>query len=340
MDNVEIGSYINSASIRNYLKETGYNFTSLEAAWIVYQSESLVLSEKIKLWDQIISDMPDGKVESVHLKRPYDSLHEMLRGYMGLLEKEIGHFKDRNPYAVYQYCVECDEYSYKYSDFGMFSDYWKCFESMKTDVEECLKNGEVILSYRIKKTIMDSNDIFVAEYGKEYEIKWLEWKPEEKDYDLYYIFDNLWFAFPVPFEFGDVLYNPFHRLSAVNYGPVVVTGITPYMNFLTPKKKQKGGDITDMNVFGFFQEEGTGAIYHEVTWNYMEYEYFPREQMKGKRRILNALSMFLKKEISVDDFLSVFQIIIMEDKLMDLKRVDGIEGLLNKLNVAGEISNG
>ena len=38
--------YINSKDIRTYLKDTGYVFNSLEAAWLIYQCQGISVEQK------------------------------------------------------------------------------------------------------------------------------------------------------------------------------------------------------------------------------------------------------------------------------------------------------
>ena len=38
--------FINSRDIRKYLKEIGYQFSSLEAAWLVWQNRNISLKDK------------------------------------------------------------------------------------------------------------------------------------------------------------------------------------------------------------------------------------------------------------------------------------------------------
>lgn len=51
--------FINSNTVRNHLQELEYQPTAMEAAWIVYQCETLSLKEKYTAWREIIDTMPD-----------------------------------------------------------------------------------------------------------------------------------------------------------------------------------------------------------------------------------------------------------------------------------------
>ena len=50
----------------------------------------------------------------------------------------------------------------------------------------------------------------------------------------------------------------------------------------------------------------------------MDYEYFPPEKLTGKKRILKALSNYIKGEISEELLLRAYQIILLEETRNDL----------------------
>lgn len=58
-------------------------------------------------------------------------------------------------------------------------------------------------------------------------------------------------------------------------------------------------------------------IYHEVTDNYMNYEYYPLERLTGRRRILKALGNFLKGKIDVCLFARAYHQILTEEDAKD-----------------------
>lgn len=67
---MDIFSFINSRDIREYLKIRNYPFTSLEAAWLIYQCRSATIEEKHATWQELIQTMPDCAVaERPHTAR-------------------------------------------------------------------------------------------------------------------------------------------------------------------------------------------------------------------------------------------------------------------------------
>ena len=133
-------------------------------------------------------------------------------------------------------------------------------------------------------------------------------------------FDEMWFDFPVPFKKGDILV-PVHK-PGPNYrwsesGPVVMDGITPWQTELNERIQNKiHGDSSDMLVWGFFQDPD-GRIYHECEFNYMDYEYY-KGQFNGPRRLLIALSNFVKGNIRVELLLTAYRKVIMDEVCDDV----------------------
>ncbi len=54
--------FINSRDVRDYHRKIDYKYSSLEAAWLVYMCDSIILSEKHSAWNWIINNMPDETI--------------------------------------------------------------------------------------------------------------------------------------------------------------------------------------------------------------------------------------------------------------------------------------
>ena len=134
------------------------------------------------------------------------------------------------------------------------------------------------------------------------------------DLQLTDFFDNLWFHFPVPYKKGDILYDPCRSQKCLESGPVVMTGITP---LAYEEDGREYSDTSDMNVRGYFQKDD-GTIYFETTWNYMDYEYCPQAELKGKRRILTALSNYIKDNIDIEMLLRAYHFVLLEEAGKDI----------------------
>ena len=105
MDNETILNYINSTDIRNHLRIIGYQFTSLEAAWLIYQCESLTLAQKHGAWNNLLSTMPDMSIDLEAFKyREKRSLHDFLKDYIDIDSRWIKVFKQADN-SVYRFSV-------------------------------------------------------------------------------------------------------------------------------------------------------------------------------------------------------------------------------------------
>ena len=82
-------------------------------------------------------------------------------------------------------------------------------------------------------------------------------------------------------------------------------------------KNRKGRDVTDMWMNGYFQDSN-GNIYNQSSSNnYMDYEYYPSENLTGKLKILLALSNFLKGNIDISLFVRAYHQILLEESVKD-----------------------
>ena len=86
---MDILRFINSKDIREHLRSIGYEFNSLETAWLIYQCHDATIDEKHKAWNELIETMPDCPIEKRLNTVAQDSLHAFLRLYMTLEDSRI-----------------------------------------------------------------------------------------------------------------------------------------------------------------------------------------------------------------------------------------------------------
>lgn len=308
--------FVNSKDIRSHLERIGYEFSPLEAAWLVYQNRIATLDEKHAAWQEIIDTFPDSSIDWRHWYTLRESLHTFLRNYMALERKWLKEFYE-NDQAVYQFKVfgKDEVRAYERENKCVFSSAEICLEAAKKD-RDFLED----LTICVTKRILDDEN--ASSYMELYcrgngDILSIDlWGNENKAEDALHreSFDNLWFAFPVPFEKGDILWDPaLDEEANLCCGAVVIENTTPNRYAETGRK---GCDTSDMNVWGYFQASD-GQIYSEVTWNYMDYEYYPLEKLVGKRRILKALGNFMKGQIDVGLFTRAYHQILIEEHAKD-----------------------
>ena len=306
--------FVNSKDIRVHLEKIGYEFSPLEAAWLVYQSRTATLDEKHAAWQEIIDTLPDSAIDWRGWGAPRESLHRFLCDYMALERKWLNEFYE-NKNSVYRFEIFGKDYGKKYEEES------ECFfSSAKACLEAAKKEGDFLEDLTVcisKRTLDDENEqsgrnlLYCREDGTVLSIDFRGIE-NETEFSLHYnSFDYLWFAFPVPFQKGDILWDPVCSGEEDDFctGPIVIEDTTP--NYYA-RTGRKGSDTSDMNVWGYFQSPD-GTIYSEVTWNYMDFEYYPPEKLVGKRRILKALGNFMKDEIDVGLFARAYHQILMEE---------------------------
>ena len=83
--------FINSEDVKKYVRESGYQLSSQEAAFVVWQSKDTPLEERFAAWEEIIETMPDSSFvgygnfnfETWQMEpAPVYSLHDFLRQYI------------------------------------------------------------------------------------------------------------------------------------------------------------------------------------------------------------------------------------------------------------------
>ena len=303
--------FINSKDIRAYWEKIGYLPSPLEAAWLVYQCRTATLKEKHRAWQEIIDTLPDCTIDWRAWHAPRESLHQFLRDYMALEQKWLRQFNESEG-AAYQFEISGtgEGQTWEVKSGCLFSGAAACFEAAK-------KAGDSLTEpviHMTKRKIDDANkDSYMAlscrKNGDVLNVI-LEGNETDAQVDLYWgSFECLWFAFPVPFEKGDILWDPKREEDDLCCGPIAIENTTPAWYAETG---HKGYDNTDMNVWGYFQD-AEGHIYSESAWNYMNYEYYPPERLTGKRRIMKALGNFMKDKIDIGLFAEAYHHILTDE---------------------------
>lgn len=315
---MDIASFINSRDIREYLKEINYDFTSLEAAWLIYQCRSKALKEKQAAWQEIIDNMPDCSVKERPNCIEIKSLHAFLKDYMALQKRMYEDLKLKEEGFVYIVTLKYDSYE---NDFRLCSSYEKCLEYMKTVNDE-----DDLAEIKVeKRKVDDEHESILAFYNRKLELTGIESPSRfgEEVTDLqYYTFDGLWFNFPTPFKKGDILIDPERPESnGLCRGPVVCEEAGQDPDTEKGRKyierMKESADTSDMDVWGYFQNE-YGQLYSEVTDNYMDFEFY-RGDLSGKKRLLKAMSNYLKGEIDAELLMLASHQIITEENIKEAR---------------------
>lgn len=98
---------------------------------------------------------------------------------------------------------------------------------------------------------------------------------------------------------------------------LVLEGITPWQKERNKQRRINGcGDTTDMNAWGFFQDED-GRVFSETIWNYMDLDYYTGP-LEGRLRLLNALSSYMKGKIHLSLLLTAYRKVILDEFSKDV----------------------
>ncbi len=311
---MDFTNFINSKDIRDYHREIGYQYNALEAAWLVSQCQSIPLWEKHEAWQWIIDNMPDYEITNVGYRHPLkgESLHKMLADYMKMQNQFIIEFKNGTGGWFYSYTSHynnnssCESYFYE----GFFSGWDKCVKNINASedadydfIYATVRRFKPDEEYKISRFY---GNIDVDIMGQVMDVSPGGFTNNNERWSLLDgFFDELWFEFPVPFKKGDIVWlKSLYRPEESD--PIVLTGIIipPWSErdkYL--EKRRKGGDTSDMNIWGYAADmewhNGYYGVYSEVWWNYMDVEYY-RKELSGVERVLKPISNWLKGEFRDD----------------------------------------
>ena len=154
---MDITNFINSKDIRDYHREIGYQYNTLEAAWLVSQCQGKTLEQKHEAWKWIMDNMPDQEVENcgrwVHHQG--ESIHKVLADYMEMQNQFIAEFKDESGGWLYSYKSYYNTSDYKHDSYsyeGVFTSWDKCLEYVEEN-----EDGEDISFIEIRRGKADDD---------------------------------------------------------------------------------------------------------------------------------------------------------------------------------------
>lgn len=277
MIQMDIYKFVPSRDIREYLKKIDYKFTTPEAAFVIWACPDATMDERFEAWQVIIDTLPDCSMEERINTNKIDSFHAFLWRYMELIKQDLSMFYDETD-AVYS--SKCLHY--------------------KTLSKTIIQRQEIAGRKREKKTdaVFDGNGriLHVESYGYH----------DDKYYERY-AFEGMWFAFPTPFERGDILAKAdksFYR-GMRGYEGLYDFGSTPFVldelctwgrremfeNGFPPDDYRaknadhildvltKSADVTEMAAYGF-RNIGGKKMRFRID-DYLALEYFDRNSYHG-----------------------------------------------------------
>lgn len=160
---MDIYNFINSKDVAEYLKSINYNFSIMEASYIVYQCHNTTLKQKIEAWQEIIKTYPDCSYKRKRID--IESMHQFLRSYIFLKQRGLENFYRNNDEAVYLYWWESseDDMVNASTDFdAVFSNYENCYEHFLKQIEENYFGVDTLENITFRKVWLDPSN----NYGK------------------------------------------------------------------------------------------------------------------------------------------------------------------------------
>ncbi|MGN1143955.1 MAG: hypothetical protein ACI4SU_05270 [Anaerovoracaceae bacterium] len=291
--------FIHSGDVREHLRRINYPLSSLEAAWLVWESDLVSIKEKHTAWEEIIRTMPDCVIEERYRISKQDSLHDYLKRLMKLQKAREDAFC-QNEKAVYVYSWHTrgmDGYRDDYEE--VFRSYEDCLQAIRRDWPDHGLSGMKFMVIKLgfenrklrKSAWLNSKlEIMRIEDGELPDLS------EEDRVILQQGLNGLRFDFPVPFEAGDIL-EPYNGKA---YG-------SQKYPFVLKEVEE------NLIVSGYFQS-AHGGIYADHMHNYLNLEYY-REDLEDEKRVLKVLSRFLKGEIDITFYSEAYRAILEEEQL-------------------------
>lgn len=330
---MDILKFINSNSVRRYLQEIKYEFSPIEAAFIIWQSDFCSMQEKHEAWRWLIENTTDENVIFTispayrHSKELGDflGLHKYLREYMRIEDRLVETAMKTEEKAVFSFAMYYRGDRNICEDKRLFSSYEQLVKAIDAEIEK-MSDYELEWIF-VKKQQIDADGKYTElQLAPDKTIYGLSYDRKLSDYDLEIaeLFSCMWFKIPVPFQKGDIVYENRHNIYTDNGKdmPFVLEKICYWgIDDIEEAKNKHAWCDMDMTAYGYFQKEN-GEIYYECEHNYLALEYYP-EELEGERRILKALSNYLKGKISIDLLMNSYHIILNEEEVNAQKSICG-----------------
>ncbi|MBQ6789681.1 MAG: hypothetical protein IJO81_05815 [Clostridia bacterium] len=283
--------FINSRDIREHIRQIGYEFSSVEAAWIVWQSAARA-PEKHEAWEYIITNMPDTSLEERGKRPSYESLHDALRNYMDIERRWLKKWSEgdgknlfgETDIAVYR--IHALTKSGNSVEVGPVYSSWSMARDHFTKKHRDPENVRYVISRELLNR--DTKPLFVSFTPDGEAVSVYSEKLEcREDFILYStLFGEMDLIFPTPFRAGDILHNC--RFD-VAYGPYDNTFVFSHMT-------NGSGDVGESSscgtsVFGYFLLDGSKKrmVSDHISGSVMDLEYY-RGDTEGEWRIFKHFS--------------------------------------------------
>ena len=286
--------FINSNAVRNHLQELEYQPTAMEAAWLVYQCETLSLKEKYAAWQEVIETMPDcpSYRHTAGLKQEYeDSTHAFLRAYIAQQKRLTSVFLQTDDPVIYKVQYQFVPNGEQFLRHSCKID--REFPTLTACLQAVPQNNGVIKRVVLKQYNTAGAFLMAARFLPDHRLASVEPKSgslyaiENMEFDewaLYRVFHMVrsgsGLNFPLPFQPNDLLYSPGNPDATE---PTITEGVF-IAEWPEPYHTERG----------FFQHKGNPNCISCLVPPIMNCEYCPPEVLSKQQCLLSRLYNLLK----------------------------------------------
>lgn len=280
---MDVLKFVNSKDIKNYLLDIDYKFSTVECAWLVYQSAYTTLNEKHSAFNEILETMPDEPI--IVKNNTFNSIKSYIRHFVNNERSLLKEFFKNDKNCVYSYCVFFDYYGFSKLESGrLFSNYENCIEHINERVNTLdFNNIEVIKFY------LDNSKKIRLYLNSNMKISSVVSSAIDDAKEI--LFNEFQIHIPIPFKKGDILYD-----SKALFNDNVFGGQFVFIDVLN--------ENSSMLANGYFENE-KGKIFNSYHHCYMDLEFASIENQKVSNSLV-ALSNYIKNDSNLNEFLSLY----------------------------------
>ncbi len=342
---MDIFKFVDSRDIREHLRSIDYQFSTPEAAFLVWYSRKATLKEKTDAWLEIADIMPNCSMLRNHGILDIPDFHAFLRKTVDDIEEGIVKFEIPSAHS-YFFDIRWPGQSPASNMRGPFRSYDACID---TAVDELLENedasGACVTRFALEAQAPcgNSGSVFVNTRGEIMSCDFAELEGSVPAWEE--AFNMMWFDFPTPFHAGDVVCTTRDSLAS---RPFVLTRISTWdgvrildeMRVLLRSKAfaknvdrhleahRTDGDVSDMCAFGCVATRSYSCqafpIYSgDIDAIYLDLEYY-RKPLEGADRMLLAVRPFVKGDLGFDSLVAFCKALDMQaqakESLKEIRR--------------------
>lgn len=253
---MDIYEFINSKDVREHCRKIGHEFNSIEAAFLIYQSQNHTIQQKHDAWGELIEAFPDMPIAERVNCPYYESLHNMLKQYMALEERLLERF----------FCEEAN-CVYTIDRIYFIGDYYETGRLINYSISDGIKVSKELFPDRqctgfwIAKEIIPNAregyqmNLCTDEAGRPMRLTDVRDVMTCEELELFYSLFGLWIDVPTPFKKGDIVFENREKLGFPSE-PFVLTELCTDKETEREKKiferVKNQGDSSDMIAYGYW----------------------------------------------------------------------------------------